>query len=147
MHITLSFDPTVSLELDQADTVLAAVRFAQGGGDPDGLLAAAGKESIRAVIQQLANPSRYGENRLGYLRRVALAGSDGVAVADLLAEHFNGDFNAYGGTHSSIERSWKALGGQQWAEELIATTPGDCQLMYAPAVSIVLEVVGPGTSG
>lgn len=146
MQIQLTIDPTKVEDLDQAETLLAAFRLAQGGGDPDGLLAAAGRESLTAVIQQLANPSRYGENRLGYLRKVAGAGADGIPVGELLEEHFEGNFKGYGGTHSSIERTWRALGGRQWADELIATTPDDRQVMYAPAIPLVLALLGEASS-
>jgi hypothetical protein len=142
MLLSINIDPTESDDLDQAETVIAALRFAQGGGDPDGLLAASGKASLTAAIQQIANPNRYGENRLGYLRRVAAAGSGGVSISDLLEAQFGGNFNGYGGTHSSIERAWKALGGQQWSDELISTTPDDRQVMYAPAIPLVLDLVG-----
>ena len=129
MQISLSFNPLDPSEFVAMETALAALK--PNHADPS---------ELRSVLHQVADPSKYGENRLGYLRLVAASGDAGIAVSQLKSDHFGGGHSGHGGTHSSIERSWRSLGGMRWAEELIDTVGGR-QVMLAAARPIVLELL------
>lgn len=146
MNFTLNIDPSDPDDIEQAAAVLAVLRRLGSPADPPTPSRGGGTASLEAVIEQIANPAKYGENRLGYLRRVAAAGAAGIAVSDLLEEHFGASYKGFGGTHSSIERSWRALGGSQWADQLIAETPDARQVMYAPAIPLVQRLLGEAST-
>lgn len=140
MNLTMTFDPSDNGDLDRAEAVLAALRQPELRLEDQPSLGPGKRRPLGTVIDKITDPAKYGENRLGYLRRVAKAGSEGVAVSELLEQHFGGSYNAFGGTHSSIERSWKAHGGTEWAEQVISEIH-ERHVMYAPAIPMVLGLL------
>ena len=86
---------------------------------------------------------KYGEGRLGYLAAVAKAGDAGVDVQQLMKDHFGGSHQSYGGTHSSIEQTWRSQGGEAFAKKLIEDIDdGERQVMFADARELVLTCIG-----
>lgn len=109
MNITLTIDPNDPADLDDASATIDAFRDRLSPPDPQDLV---------AIVRQLM--AGYGEGRTGYIRLVADAGDAGASQS-AVAAHFGGDGHAIGGTHSSVERSWKALGGLNFGDQLIET--------------------------
>lgn len=147
MELTLTIDPTDDGDLDRTEAVVAALRQLHRTMDDATPTDASTDRSLDAVIEKIANPAKYGENRVGYLRLVATAGIEGVAISELLETHFGASHNKFGGTHSSIERSWKALGGPRWTDQLISETPDSRHVMFAPAIPLVLGLVDGAPTG
>jgi hypothetical protein len=95
--ITLSFDPD-----DAADIARARAVF-------DRLTETVQPASYNAeVVRQkvIALLRGYGEKRTEYIRQVALASPESAAYEDLVA--VIGSPKGVGGTHSAIERAWRA---------------------------------------
>lgn len=98
---------------------------------------------LAELVLGVANPNKYDLNRLNYLRAVADAGDHGVAIADLRDQLFNGNGFKFGGTHASIEKTWRAKGGQAFARQMIAeSADGARQIMYGPARQFVRDLAG-----
>src|SRR4051812_48029709 len=87
---------------------------------------------LDTILGAVADPGKYGHGRLGYLDSVAKAGDKGASVDKLLNEHFAGNHQAFGGTHASIEKSWRALGGEAFAPKLIDDTPDGTRQVMIP---------------
>lgn len=137
---TLQIDPSSSADIADAQEVLALLGSRLSSGAP---VAAPASPGLEEVVRSVANPRDFEENRLGYLRRVALAGAEGASISELLSGHFDGNYQRFGGTHASIERNWRASGGLAFAEHLIRETPDrQRQVMLAEARPHVLALVG-----
>src|SRR4051794_39182259 len=108
MNLTLSLDVDDPDEIGRAITMLQLLL-------PDPTAA----PKIEDLILAIADNKKYGIGRLGYLAAVAAAGDDGAAVDSLLHDHFGGNYQSFGGTHASIEKSWRRLGGATFATKLI----------------------------
>lgn len=132
-----SMNVTLTINTNDRDDLIEAADLLQN------LLAVlpAPAEPLTTVIAKVANPAKFGDNRLGYLKLVAEAGDAGVEIDDLKANHFNGDHGRYGGTHSSVERAWKGSGGLAHAPELIAETPDRRHVMFPDARPLILELL------
>ncbi len=99
VNITISFDPANESELQQARAILD--RF----GGPS----AATPTDPEAIHQKVIALLRgYGHNRTEYIRAVAKASPNSATYDDLVA--IVGSAKAIGGTHSAIERAWRAKG-------------------------------------
>ncbi len=99
VNVTVTFDPDDAADLSKARAVL------------DRLSAAADAESTdpQAIHQKVIALLRgYGHNRVEYIRAVAKAAPGRARYEDLVA--IVGSSKALGGTHSSIERAWRAKG-------------------------------------
>ena len=99
VNITVTFDPDDAADLNKARAVL------------DRLSAASDAETTNPeVIHQkvIALLRGYGHNRVEYIRAVAKAAPGRARYEDLVA--IVGSSKALGGTHSSIERAWRAKG-------------------------------------
>ncbi len=99
VNVTVTFDPDDAADLNKARAVL------------DRLSAAADTETTNPeVIHQkvIALLRGYGHNRVEYIRAVAKAAPGRARYEDLVA--IVGSSKALGGTHSSIERAWRAKG-------------------------------------
>lgn len=145
MQVTITFDPTDATELDRAWTLMQTIADSSsstsGSAAPHSTSArttdGAGEAALEQIIATIADADAYGFNRRGYLRGLAEAGDEGIDVQEWRRNHFRGSHQRYGGTHSSIEKSWKALGGDQFAPELISEQAGR-QLLLREARELVL---------
>src|SRR4051794_35359661 len=109
MNLKLEVDPNSPSDLQDAIELLERL-LDEPTDDPDPDLA----KIIGAVAHK-----QYGAGRLGYLAAVAAAGDAGADIADLMRDHFGGSHHSFGGTHSSIEKTWRARGGEAFAAKLI----------------------------
>jgi len=131
MELKLSFNPSSTEDIREAIQALERL-LPQGVAPPE----------LAHVIGAVAN-KKYGNGRLGYLAAVARASDSGALVSALMNDHFGGSFQSYGGTHASIEKTWRTRGGTAWAEKLIDDTPdGERQVMFPAARELVLMCVG-----
>ena len=99
VNVTVTFDPDDAADLSRARAVL------------DRLSAATDAETTNpeAIHQKVIALLRgYGHNRVEYIRAVAKAAPGRARYEDLVA--IVGSSKALGGTHSSIERAWRAKG-------------------------------------
>lgn len=99
VNVTVTFDPDDPADLNKARAVL------------DRLAAASDAEMTnpQAIHQKVIALLRgYGHNRVEYIRAVAKAAPGRARYEDLVA--IVGSSKALGGTHSSIERAWRAKG-------------------------------------
>jgi hypothetical protein len=99
VSVTVTFDPGNEADVAQAKAVLD--QFGPGNTtittDPD------------VVHQKVLTLLRgYGPHRIEYIRAVAKASPERASYAELVA--IVGSPKAIGGTHSSIERAWRAKG-------------------------------------
>lgn len=115
--ITLTFDPDNPAEVEKARALLDRLSPPAGAPDP---------EIVRQKVVALLHG--HGEKRTEYVRHVAQACPGAADYDDLVA--IVGSAKAVGGTHSAIERAWRAknmpgpfiatddLGGARMAPEL-----------------------------
>lgn len=99
VNITITFDPAIESEVQHARAILD--RF--GGSSAP---ASADPEAIHQKVIALLRG--YGHNRTEYIRTVAKASPRSATYDDLVA--IVGSPKAIGGTHSAIERAWRAKG-------------------------------------
>ena len=97
--MTITFNPDLEGDIEEARSILD--RLGEGRAvtatDPELM-----REKIIALLRG------YGEKRTEYIRQVALASPGSASFADLIA--VIGSAKAIGGTHSAIERAWRAKG-------------------------------------
>lgn len=127
MNLTLTLDPTDPVEIREAMRTLEQLL---PPADPD----------LARIIGAVAN-RKYGLARLGYLGSVADAGDQGVLIDTLMKDHFGGIYQSYGGTHASIEKTWRSQGGEAFAPSLIDSTADGRQVMIAAARDLVLTCI------
>lgn len=97
--VTITFNPDLEGDIEEARSIFD--RLAESHADPS-----ADPSVVREKIIALLRG--YGEKRTEYIRQVALAAPGSAAFADLTA--VVGSAKAIGGTHSAIERAWRAKG-------------------------------------
>jgi hypothetical protein len=97
--VTITFNPDLEGDIEEARFILDRLgeSRADTSTDPDVL-----REKIIALLRG------YGEKRTEYIRTVAQASPGRADYADLIA--VVGSAKAIGGTHSAIERAWRAKG-------------------------------------
>jgi hypothetical protein len=125
--VTITFDPALAGEVDQARSILD--RLAATDAE-----ASAGPSVIREKVVALLRG--YGEKRTAYIREVARAAPGAASFADLIA--IVGSAKAIGGTHSAIERAWRAKG---MATTFISTDAAGDATMDPALADIVLGVL------
>jgi hypothetical protein len=100
VNVTVTFDPTNAAEIEQARLIID--QLASGPTTTE-------QPEPEAIHQKVVALLRgYGHNRIEYIRAVAKA-SPGTASFDELVS-IVGSAKAIGGTHSSVERAWRAKG-------------------------------------
>jgi hypothetical protein len=105
VNVTISFDPADERDLQRARDLLDRLgdpHFRDprpGTSDPD-------PEAVHQKVIALLRG--YGPKRTEYIREVAKASPGSARYEDLVA--IVGSPKAIGGTHSSIERAWRAKG-------------------------------------
>ena len=125
--MTITFNPDLEGEIEEARSILdrLGTSRADTSADPDVL-----REKIIALLRG------YGEKRTEYIRQVALASPGRAAFADLIA--VIGSAKAIGGTHSAIERAWRAKGMNS---TFISTDAAGDASMDPDLADIVLSVL------
>jgi hypothetical protein len=125
--VTITFDPDLEGDIEEARTILDRLgpRRAVSSPNPEIL-----REKIIALLRG------YGEKRTEYIRQVALASPGRAAFADLSA--VIGSAKAIGGTHSAIERAWRAKG---MSSTFISTDANGDARMEPHLAAVVLEVL------
>jgi hypothetical protein len=99
VNVTISFDPASPSDVAEARELLDRLSTA----------AAPGPVEPEAVHQKVIALLRgYGHNRTEYIRAVAQASPERAKYEDLIG--IVGSAKAIGGTHSAIERAWRAKG-------------------------------------
>ena len=99
VNITVTFDPDDAADLNKARAVLDRLSATSDAEITD-------PEAIHQKVIALLRG--YGHNRVEYIRAVAKAAPGRARYEDLVA--IVGSSKALGGTHSSIERAWRAKG-------------------------------------
>ena len=99
VNVTVTFDPDDAADLSRARAVLDRLSSASDAETTD-------PEAIHQKVIALLRG--YGHNRVEYIRAVAKAAPGRARYEDLVA--IVGSSKALGGTHSSIERAWRAKG-------------------------------------
>jgi hypothetical protein len=97
--ITLTFDPDDPLDIARARSVLDRLHE---NAKPEPIDAESVRQKVIALLRG------YGVKRTEYIRQVALAAPAAADYDDLVA--VIGSPKAVGGTHSAIERAWRAKG-------------------------------------
>ena len=130
--VTITFDPDDPRDLAAAQRHLA--RFTRGASPatPDDEL----RERVTALIRG------YGKGRLSYLRLIAEASPEAAPYRDI--EALFDSPKAIGGTHSSIERSWRGMGA---TTDIIETDMNGSSKMAPDLARLVLEVLDEHESG
>jgi hypothetical protein len=99
VNVTVTFDPASAADLQQARALLDQLSAALHTETTD-------PEAIHQKVIALLRG--YGHNRTEYIRAVAKASPGRARYEDLVA--IVGSAKAIGGTHSAIERAWRAKG-------------------------------------
>ena len=123
--VTLTFDPDDPADVEKARALLD--RLAPPVAAPD-------RETLRQKVIALLRG--YGENRSEYVRHVAEASPGAAEYDDLVA--IVGSAKAVGGTHSAIERAWRA---KSMPGPFIATDDQGGARMDQELADIVLSVL------
>jgi hypothetical protein len=125
--VTITFNPDLEGDIEEARSILDRLSQTHADSyiDPEAL-----REKIVALLRG------YGQKRTEYIRQVALAAPGRAVFADLIA--VVGSAKAIGGTHSAIERAWRAKG---MTTTFISTDPSGDAIMEPDVAKIVLEVL------
>jgi hypothetical protein len=99
VNVTVTFDPASAADLQQARALLDQLSAALHTETTD-------PEAIHQKVIALLRG--YGHNRTEYIRAVAKASPGRARYEELVA--IVGSAKAIGGTHSAIERAWRAKG-------------------------------------
>ncbi len=97
--VTITFNPDLEGDIEEARSILDRLSESRADTSTDPAVL---REKIIALLRG------YGQKRTEYIRQVALAAPGRAAFADLIA--VVGSAKAIGGTHSAIERAWRAKG-------------------------------------
>lgn len=130
--VTITFDPD-----DPRDVAAAQRHLARFTGDASPHTPG---DELRQRITALVKG--YGKGRLSYLRLIAEASPNAADYRDI--EALFDSPKAIGGTHSSIERSWRRMGA---AADLIETDVNGSSKMAPDLARLVLEVLDEHESG
>lgn len=145
MELNLTLDPFNTDDIHKARAVLDLIEGTSASTQ--------NAPSLTDAVLAAGDPNnpKFGWRRLGFLKAVADAGDNGLDIEQFKADHFHGDSASYGGTHSSIERSWDGSGGPAYSKELIAkvnTSDGARHVMFSdarPLIQAMLDEVTPET--
>jgi hypothetical protein len=99
VNITITFDPDNRSDVARARDLLDRLSANHSSSTPD-------PEAIHQKVIALLRG--YGHNRTEYIRAVAQASPKRAKYEDLI--RIVGSAKAIGGTHSAIERAWRAKG-------------------------------------
>jgi hypothetical protein len=133
-NVTIAFDPSSSDDIAHARELLERLA-ADGGGDGQSVARARlDEEALRRRLADLV--VGYGIGRHRYLRVVAEAAPGAASQREIL-EHLP-DARSIGGTHASIERSWRAMGSTQ---PVIETARNGDSRMDVEVARLVLELL------
>ena len=97
--VTITFNTDLEGEIEEARSILDRLGAARAEAATDPRVI---REKIIALLRG------YGDKRTEYIRAVAKAAPGAACYADLIA--IVGSAKAIGGTHSAIERAWRAKG-------------------------------------
>jgi hypothetical protein len=97
--VTITLNPASASDIDEARAILDRLSAATPTAATDPAVV---REKVIALLRG------YGQKRTEYIRHVAQASPAPAANADLIA--IVGSAKAVGGTHSAIERAWRAKG-------------------------------------
>ena len=97
--VTITFNPDLEGDIEEARSILDRLSESRAETSTDPAVL---REKIIALLRG------YGQKRTEYIRQVALAAPGRASFADLIA--VVGSAKAIGGTHSAIERAWRAKG-------------------------------------
>jgi hypothetical protein len=125
--VTITFNPDLEGDIEEARAILNRLSENRTGSRTDPAVL---REKIIALLRG------YGEKRTEYIRQVALAAPGRAAFADLTA--VVGSAKAIGGTHSAIERAWRAKG---MSTTFITTDAAGDASMDPVLAEIVLSVL------
>jgi hypothetical protein len=125
--VMITFNPDLEGDIEEARSILDRLSKSHSQASVDSEVL---REKIIALLRG------YGEKRTEYIRQVALAAPGRASFADLIVAI--GSAKAIGGTHSAIERAWRAKG---MTTTFISTDAiGDAR-MEPHLAAIVLEVL------
>jgi len=127
LTLTLTLDPDNDADIAEARAVLDRLSAVRAGASADPSVL---REKVVALLRG------YGEKRTEYIRQVAQAAPGSVSQDDLIA--VIGSPKAIGGTHSAIERAWRAKG---MTTPFIATDARGDAVMELDLADIVLSVL------
>jgi hypothetical protein len=124
---TITLNPDLDGDIEAARAILDRLRapHATAGVAPSVI-----REKVIALLRG------YGEKRTEYIRLVAQASPAYASFADLVS--VVGSAKAVGGTHSAIERAWRAKG---MTSMFIATDSSGDAVMDLDLADIVLSVL------
>jgi hypothetical protein len=125
--VTITFNPDLEGDIEAARTILDTLSPPKAGTRTE---ASVIREKVIALLRG------YGEKRTGYIRTVAQAAPGYAPFADLVA--VVGSAKAVGGTHSAIERAWRAKG---MSATFITTDTNGAAAMDTDLADIVLSVL------
>jgi hypothetical protein len=125
--VTITFNPDLEGDIEEARSILdrLSAQREQAATDPSVV-----REKIIALLRG------YGEKRTEYIREVAKASPGAASFNDLIA--IVGSAKAIGGTHSAIERAWRAKG---MTSTFISTDANGDSTMDLDLADIVLNVL------
>jgi uncharacterized NAD-dependent epimerase/dehydratase family protein len=125
--VTITLNPDLEGDIEAARAILD--KLSAGKADT-GVPPSVVREKVIALLRG------YGEKRTGYIRLVAQASPGYASFADLVA--VVGSAKAVGGTHSAIERAWRAKG---MTSTFISTDSTGDAVMDLDLADIVLNVL------
>jgi len=125
--VTITFNPDLEGDIEEARSILdrLSAQRDQAATDPSVV-----REKIIALLRG------YGEKRTEYIREVAKAAPGAASFNDLIA--IVGSAKAIGGTHSAIERAWRAKG---MTSTFISTDSAGDATMDLNLAELVLSVL------
>jgi hypothetical protein len=125
--VTITFNPDLEGDIEEARFILDRLSESRIDSQIDPTVL---REKIIALLRG------YGEKRTEYIRQVALAAPGSAVFADLIS--VIGSAKAIGGTHSAIERAWRAKGMRT---AFITTDASGDSWMDPDLADIVLSVL------
>ena len=125
--VTITFNPDLEGDIEEARSILDRLSAERAGASTDPSVI---REKIIALLRG------YGEKRTEYIRAVAKAAPGAASFRELVA--IVGSAKAVGGTHSAIERAWRAKG---MTSVFIATDAAGDASMDLNLADIVLSVL------
>ena len=137
-NVTITFDPDDPVDVARAVRHLQRFTPAEAASGPQASTPV-GTDPVddRELRNRVVSIVRgYGEGRHGYLRVIAEASPEWASYDDI--ERLFTSPKGIGGTHSSIERSWRAMGA---STEIIETDMHGNSRMAPEIAQVVLEVL------
>jgi hypothetical protein len=125
--VTITFNPDLEGDIEEARSILDRLSAGRVEASTDPSII---RERVIALLRG------YGEKRTEYIRAVAKASPAPAPYADLIA--IVGSAKAIGGTHSAIERAWRAKG---MTTPFVATDAAGDATMDLNLADIVLSVL------